>query len=459
MNKQDFLRVFRCATVCIAVVLPLQSSQACDDTRGTVVCDPTPSWSASIPNQGSVIIGEEYLGDTNFFGKPIKTKFMLARFLWISNSDLAWYKTQQWPTVEVEATVIPSELDVRDVVTVDDIDLPFEGQFVNYQVVPCRYKDTRLGDAFTSKGVSVVTVGSACAASFKTKQLYYALATLSGSFGKLETFRFQPGRWAPEDFYTFKTENTCKNAAQEVLEKQTDFGLAKNCVFSCVTCWPNQEGTYPVVRPENDQLHDLPGCWEWRFENDPSQFAKCRESKCDDGIDNDYDGLVDCDDPDCSKHSVCANCSYSVAAYACPAYSPAAGPSGDPGQSGGEVMKVCGAVNSVTGAVVMKSRKYDGSAFGERPYAVRVSNPVPVDGECLPGNIFKAYEDVPPQGVGSSELTFSFDSIWKTDQTSKAYCVTAATKLGDDGYDPNDTSQKSWWWSKKVVVHQECAQP
>ncbi len=42
---------------------------------------------------------------------------------------------------------------------------------------------------------------------------------------------------------------------------------------------------------------DDPDCWEW---------MQCNvESRCDDGLDNDEDGLVDCEDPDCEDDASC----------------------------------------------------------------------------------------------------------------------------------------------------------
>lgn len=64
--------------------------------------------------------------------------------------------------------------------------------------------------------------------------------------------------------------------------------------------------------------------------------------------------------------------------------------------------------------------------------------------------------DTSPSGIGGTTLTFDFQGIWEPGQTEKAYCVTASTKDGDVGYDPDDKSQESWWWSDKVIVTREC---
>ncbi|NJK32360.1 MAG: hypothetical protein HC927_08100 [Deltaproteobacteria bacterium] len=64
--------------------------------------------------------------------------------------------------------------------------------------------------------------------------------------------------------------------------------------------------------------------------------------------------------------------------------------------------------------------------------------------------------DSDPVGIGTNELTFSFPSQWLAGQTQKAYCITASTKAGDLGYDPNNAQQQSWWYSKKSILVKQC---
>lgn len=148
--------------------------------------------------------------------------------------------------------------------------------------------------------------------------------------------------------------------------------------------------------------------------------------------------------------STCNSCSdsYSVSQYQCNNYSVADGVGG----GGGEIFEICSSINSVTGMVTIHAQKDDGSTFGVRPYQVRVSDPA--DPPCGPNTHFFVISDSSPAGVGTSQLTFTFQSLWGA-ETSKAYCVTASTIPGDPGY-VNNQEQTSWWHSRKSVVARQC---
>ena len=156
-------------------------------------------------------------------------------------------------------------------------------------------------------------------------------------------------------------------------------------------------------------------------------------------------------DNTCNDDANCMSCTdtYAVTGYKCNVFTSANGV----GPGGGENIEVCGLVDA-QGKVTVKARKYDGTNFGDRPYQVRVSPPQ--DAPCGPDTYFyKISNVVQPNGIGGSELTFEFDSIWEVDQWEKGYCVTASTKPGDPGYDGSD-QQASWWYSDKFTLERTC---
>lgn len=102
--------------------------------------------------------------------------------------------------------------------------------------------------------------------------------------------------------------------------------------------------------------------------------------------------------------------------------------------------------------MTVKARKYDGSNFGNRPYQVRVSGPN--DPPCGPNTWFFEVSDQAPSGIGTSELTFNFQSLWGG-EFEKAYCVTASTVPGDLDYQ-NIDEQQSWWYSDKAHLTRQC---
>jgi hypothetical protein len=408
-----------------------------------VMCEPG-AWTDFVPNSGRVIIAESSF------------RFMYSEFEWASPSNLDWFAVQQHSALEVEAVVDGYAVEIKNLAQ-----LPDEDEYRDYRVLPCAYPDTQLFDVEVNIGV-----GSACAGEFESGRLYYMYVRLEPeydvSWPMITQFRVQRARWAGDWWDDFGLDHACYEGAVVSYQSGIAPEYASNCIFSCHEHDFSQD--YRFIRlPSEEEIEQgknntgpfpLPMCMDWEFKSDPASLHYCTESVCDDARDNDYDGLFDCEDPDCLIYSVCADCSYSVTDYECPVFSPASGPSADPEQSGGEIMKVCGTVDPETAEMVLKVRKHDGSDFGQRPYVVRVSGAN--DGECVPGKMFEAYDDVPLAGIGSSELRFTFDSVWFVDQDSKAYCVTASTQPGDQGYDPNDPNQKSWWWSKKITVDQQC---
>lgn len=156
------------------------------------------------------------------------------------------------------------------------------------------------------------------------------------------------------------------------------------------------------------------------------------------------------DETDCTcMNGACCEDYFEVTDYTCGDYSSANG--GGPG--GGEIFEVCGDVDSDTGYVTVKAKKFDGTSFGDRPYQVRVSG---VGDDCGPDTNFFTVVDTDPVGIGTATLTFSFQANFQMGQSSKHYCVTASTKAGDPGYDGGNAQQKSWWWSEKTVVEKSC---
>mgnify|MGYP000935137554 FL=1 len=141
---------------------------------------------------------------------------------------------------------------------------------------------------------------------------------------------------------------------------------------------------------------------------------------------------------------------YAITAHECDAWTTADGL----GPGGGIMIRVCGTVDADTGFMSVRARKFDGSSFGNRPYQVRVSQLD--DGACGPNTFYFVVSDSAPTGIGTSELTFNFQSLWEPGQVEKAYCVTASTAPGDPGYDANSSEQTSWWGSDKLVLQRTC---
>lgn len=190
------------------------------------------------------------------------------------------------------------------------------------------------------------------------------------------------------------------------------------------------------------------------------QGNTCVDSvQCGDGVCEGNENCSNCNaDCGCSGGMVCQNgqcvaaCmdTYQATSYACNNYSSASGA----GVGGGEIFKICGDINPSTGYVTMHATKYDGSTFGNRPYQVRVSSAGDIP--CGPDAYGFVVSDSSPSGIGTTMLTFDFQSNWLAGQTEKMYCVTASTKSGDPGYDAGNPQQTSWWHSKKLGVLKSC---
>lgn len=149
------------------------------------------------------------------------------------------------------------------------------------------------------------------------------------------------------------------------------------------------------------------------------------------------------------SHEV-TECLNSVATYECDDFSPmsALGP------GGGEIIGLCSLIDELSGKVTIKARKHDGSTFGDRPYQIKESK---IDDPCGPDTWHFDISDTEPTGIGTTELTFSFGSTWKSGQSYKHYCVTASTQPGDLDYDATNPLQLSWWYSGKSTVIRDCA--
>lgn len=122
------------------------------------------------------------------------------------------------------------------------------------------------------------------------------------------------------------------------------------------------------------------------------------------------------------------------------------------GAGGQNLFDVCGTV-SATGAVTIQVTKVGGGTFGNRPYQVRVSGPG--DPPCGPSTYGFISDASSPAGIGTSMLTFQFQSSWGA-ETQKYYCVTASTVPGDVGYNAGDLTQQSWWYSGKIGLSKTC---
>lgn len=157
----------------------------------------------------------------------------------------------------------------------------------------------------------------------------------------------------------------------------------------------------------------------------------------------------ECGEYGCSNGVCNAECDafYTVTSHACEEFSQADGVNF-------KTIRVCGQVDEKTGIMQVRAQNWDGSDFENRPYQVRVSEPT--DPMCGPlAYHFNVSTDA-PSGVGSYEIDFTFQSLWKEDQTEKAYCVTASMIPSDPGYIEGSAEQQSWWWSEKLVLVRNC---
>jgi len=105
----------------------------------------------------------------------------------------------------------------------------------------------------------------------------------------------------------------------------------------------------------------------------------------------------------------------------------------------------------------IRAQKYPGDPepiFENRPYQARVSGPG--TDPCGPDAFYFVINNTMPNGVGTGELVFTFESNWLPDQTEKYFCVTASMDPDDPGYDEKAPVQQSWWWSDKILVTRSC---
>ena len=97
--------------------------------------------------------------------------------------------------------------------------------------------------------------------------------------------------------------NTCLYAdAYPMYPPVPMYPLAPYCVFSCCNdTGESNENNVIVVDLSQEQA---PGCMDWRWPSSTG-VLKCKEN-CANGEDDNWDSLVDCDDPDCSTYPDCS---------------------------------------------------------------------------------------------------------------------------------------------------------
>lgn len=224
------------------------------------------------------------------FDSNIGNKILFVSFYWDSEENMSALQSNpealSFRTLEPDV-IFPAGDNaayIGEIVPQEALNQP---TITAYRKIPCAYFDTGIDDFDSFKP----TVGSACAEEFDSGQIYYSL--LHGKNGSSQSdigLRFQLGSFLPDSSCIYTV-----SPGQSV----PLYLLAPYCIFSCChdEGGTNENNIFVV---DNAQA---PGCFDWSWQNG---FSNCIEI-CDNQQDNDWDGLVDCEDPDCSESSAC-NC-------------------------------------------------------------------------------------------------------------------------------------------------------
>lgn len=273
----------------------------------TAVCTVDAEFEDFVPNSGHVSFGTGG-GYRNIF----------VDFSWDTPADMSWYGTgvmsaQEYYTLEVETHIKGYTKGI-------DIwlhELPNETRFDSYSLLPCPYIDTRVGDKFWDDLKNHAT-GSACARRIEAGQLYYTYVSLKPDNATPEDdefieLRFQRGRWGSKSnsiIFPLDELFECRPQAKSADQTESGYPDAPTCIFSC---HDHDSVSYSPIEAEDLTLPhfpdgaQLPICATWRFTDDTESghsVTSCEELICDDDVDDDVDGLIDCSDPDCEDQCV-----------------------------------------------------------------------------------------------------------------------------------------------------------
>ena len=273
------------ASVAFAVVATLFSKEAhsdCGLPDATVPCGGEYAVDSFVPRIGRIIVGDDDHG-----------RFIYTRMQWTDDNALRWFSGDEYYAMESEALFPGEKAFVGEVLYAGTA--PLEA-IVAHSKLPCDYLDTEM---FDNPKIRNVAMGTACASELEADFTYFyftrveATSYSSGEFA----LKFQRGAWTPQ--YLEKLGDICTMQGAYPWEKVPNPITYSSCVFSCCDVGNNE---WALGRVENDEFVDterVPGCYDWWWTGTKYEHAACPGELCNAGVDNDWDGLVDLDDPDC----------------------------------------------------------------------------------------------------------------------------------------------------------------
>lgn len=262
----------------------------------------------SSPSFADVCISCPYGGYANNFvpneGKLASfdlnnSRYVYVEFLWTQEAKLEYLISHDLTTLEPDVRFFGDYLYTHGIVDVGQFGngYPSENMVVRHDKFPCPYADASLDD--NPDFESIITIGSSCADKFESGVIYYTKTRVTSGepFGDVE-FRFQRGTWqlSPDcvmnvgDYFT----------GPIYVEIQL---MAPLCVFKCCDEYLGQSSSVAIFS-EQDPLK-VPGCKRWYFNSEENVEPLSCYEVCNNNLDDDYDGLTDCDDPDCSNTAYC----------------------------------------------------------------------------------------------------------------------------------------------------------
>lgn len=234
------------------------------------------------------------------YDEPNNTRYVYNGFAWETDYGHSWYKLSDYSTLEPRV-IFPGTGPYTT-----DFDPPFDWGFGAYMPssprivysanMPCPYAVPTTGTF-----VPTISVGSACANNFQTGEKYYTISRVKrNSPSGYMWANYQRGRWGifPIVPTAFFLGPVCHDFNNEPV-----WEIAPFCAYCCANTTENQDNEVEVIYESNPVA--APGCYDWVWTNGRSIPTQCKESKCSDGRDNDKDGLIDCNDPDCLDSPDC----------------------------------------------------------------------------------------------------------------------------------------------------------
>jgi len=288
-------RFFIFTAVITAVTFSFQSglrARTCSEPA-TFNCDHQISVSADefVPSYGTV----------KSYNAGGGKRYVFIGYVWDTSVSGSWYHLDELNTMETNLG-FPGNSPYTT-----NFDPPFLAESGSYNppksvVVmssnyPCPYAKTK--NELLGETDPMIITGTACADSlaFGSSQVYTSISKVNifAETGDMWV-TFERGHWKG---FSFLDDMLCFNGDTPVWD------LAPMCIWECCTNNNQQINNFPII-PEAFPLK-VPGCYDWFYTGSGSvTLANCAESICNDGIDNDMDGLTDCDDPDCNSNPACA---------------------------------------------------------------------------------------------------------------------------------------------------------